>query len=73
MITDPGNKEIYSIYADGAKAAMGGFVAAPPVEGVDMKAALYETINSVMSGAKTVEEWQAEVVGAAEKISAELQ
>lgn len=73
MITDPGNKEIYSIYADGAKAAMGGFVAVSPVEGVDMKAALYETINSVMSGAKTVEEWQAEVVGAAEKISAELQ
>lgn len=73
MITDPLNKEIYSIYADGAKAAMGGFVAAPPVEGVDMKGALYETINSVMTGDKTVEDWQAEVVAAAEKISAELE
>lgn len=72
MISDPGQKEIYSIYASGAKAAMGGFVAAPPVEGADIKAALYDTINSVMTGDKTVDDWHKEVVSTVEKISAEL-
>lgn len=72
MESDPKQKEIYSIYANGAKAAMGGFAAAPPVEGADIKAALYDTINSVMTGDKTVDEWQAEIVSTVEKISAEL-
>ena len=69
LISDETNKEVYSIYDDGTKVAMGGFVAAPPVEGVDIKEALYDSINSVMTGDKTVQDWQDGVVNAATKIS----
>ncbi len=69
------NKLFYSIYDDGAKAAMGGFAAAPAVEGVDLTSAegiLFGSVNSVVNGKKTAEQWQAEVVAAVEKIAANL-
>lgn len=65
------NKLYYSVYDKGAKAAMGGFAAAPSVEGVDLTSAegiLFGTVNSVVSGNKTVEQWQKAVVEAATKI-----
>lgn len=64
-ITDENQKLFYSIYEDGAKATMGGFVQAPAVEGVDMKSALYNSIDSVANGDMTVEDWQQKVVDAA--------
>lgn len=67
---DP-NKLFYSVYDNGAKAAMGGFAAAPAVEGVDLTSAegiLFGTVNSIVSGNKTVEQWQKAVVEAAAKI-----
>lgn len=72
MGDDDPNKLFYSIYDEDAKAAMGGFAAAPPVEGVDLTSGegiLFGTINSVVSGDKTVDEWHKEVVDAVEKIS----
>lgn len=66
-------KDTFSIYADGAKAAMGGFAAAPPVEGVSMSEALFNAIDSVMTGDKTVEEWQNGVVDAAQKLHDAIQ
>lgn len=71
-ITDETTKMIYSIYADGAKAAMGGFAAAPAVEGVSMSDALYTAIDSVMNGEMTVADWQAGVVNAAKELSAAI-
>lgn len=71
MKADDANKLYYSVYDNGAKAAMGGFAAAPPVEGVDLTSAdgiLFGTVNSVVSGNKTVEQWQKAVVEAAGKI-----
>lgn len=71
---DP-NKLYYSVYDDGAKAAMGGFQSAPAVEGVDLVSGtgiLFGTINSVATGDKTVAQWQADVVEAVEKISAAI-
>ncbi|MCT4562908.1 MAG: carbohydrate ABC transporter substrate-binding protein [Maledivibacter sp.] len=65
------NKLFYSVYDNGAKAAMGGFAAAPPVEGVDLTSGdgiLFGTVNSIVSKNKTVEQWQNEVVEAAAKI-----
>jgi N-acetylglucosamine transport system substrate-binding protein len=65
------NKLFYSVYDNGAKAAMGGFAAAPPVEGVDLTSAdgiLFGTVNSIVSGNKTVEQWQKAVIEAAGKI-----
>lgn len=67
---DP-NKLYFSVYNGGAKAAMGGFAAAPPVEGVDLTSGdgiLFGTVNSIVSKNKTVEQWQKEVVEAAAKI-----
>ena len=55
------NKLFYSIYDNGATAVMGGFAATNPVEGVSMKDTLFETVNSIVSGDKTVAEWQAAV------------
>lgn len=69
MIEDPNNKLFYSIYSDGAKATIGGFAAAPAVEGVDINKALFDSINSVANGDITKEEWQQRVVDAAAKIS----
>lgn len=61
-------KLFYSIYDDGAKAVMGGFSSAETVEGVSMHDALYGTINSVVSGDKSVDEWQKIVVETADKL-----
>lgn len=69
-ISDPDSKLIYSIYSeDGVKAALGGWAQAPSVEGVSIQNALLETINSVANGDKSVEDWQKDVVDAADKIS----
>lgn len=71
MKADDPNKLFYSIYDNGTKPAMGGFAAAAPVEGVDLTSAdgiLFGTVNSVVTGNKTVEQWQKAVVDAAAKI-----
>ncbi len=75
MKEDDPNKLFYSVYDNGAKAAMGGFLAAPAVEGVDLVSGngiLFGTINSVATKDKTVEQWHNEVVAAVEKISAAM-
>ena len=52
------NKLFYSIYDTGAKPVLGGFAATDPVEGVSMTDTLFGTVNSIVSGDKTVDEWQ---------------
>lgn len=69
------NSTIYKIYEDGSLPAMGGFQAAPAVEGVDLTSGdgiLYGTINSVVTGDKTVEQWHAEVLEAVAKYRAAI-
>ena len=51
------NVMFYSIYNQGAKASMGGFAATEPVEGVSMADALLDTVNSLVSGDKTQQQW----------------
>lgn len=51
------NKLFYSVYDDGAKAALGAFAATEPVEGVNMGDTLFGTVNSLVTGDKTKEEW----------------
>ena len=68
-ITDENNKLFYSVYKDGAKAAMGTFAAAPAVEGVSIADALFQAVDSVANGDKTVQDWQAGVVDAAQKLA----
>ncbi len=66
------NKMFYSIYDSGAKAAMGGFATTDPVEGVNMVSTLFEAVNSVVSGDKTIEQWRADVAVASDKLRAAL-
>ncbi len=58
FITDEDSKTIFSIYDTGAIASMGGFAATEAVEGVSMKETLFFTIDSIVTGDKTVAEWQ---------------
>lgn len=67
------NKLFYSIYDNGASAVMGGFAATAPVEGVNMADTLFGTVNSIVSGDKTVEQWQAAVEEASDKLRAAME
>lgn len=67
------NKLFYSIYDNGASAVMGGFAATAPVEGVSMADTLFGTVNSIVSGDKTVEQWQAAVEEASDKLRAAME
>lgn len=51
------NKLFYSIYDSGAKAALGNFAATDPVEGLNFADTIFGTVNSLVSGDKTKEQW----------------
>ena len=51
------NKMFYSIYDNGAKAALGAFAATEPVEGVNFADTVFGTVNSLVSGDKTKDQW----------------
>lgn len=51
------NKLFYSIYDTGAKAALGNFAATEPVEGVNFSDTVFQTVNSLVSGDKTEQQW----------------
>lgn len=55
------NKVYYSVYDDGAKAAIGTFATTAPVEGVNIKQDVCFTMDSVVNGTKTVDDWKAAV------------
>lgn len=67
------NKLFYSIYDTGATAVMGGFAATAPVEGTTMADALFGTVNSIVSGDKTVDEWIAAVTEVSDKYRAAME
>ncbi|NAZ08730.1 MULTISPECIES: carbohydrate ABC transporter substrate-binding protein [Virgibacillus] len=59
----------YSIYEEeGALPAMGTFASTEPVPGASMGDTLYGTIDSVMSGETSFEEWQAEMEEVSDKL-----
>jgi len=51
------NKLFYSIYDNGAKAALGSFASTESVEGVSFADTVFGTVNSLVSGDKTRQEW----------------
>ncbi|WP_229070681.1 carbohydrate ABC transporter substrate-binding protein [Actinoplanes sp. DH11] len=59
----------YGLYDDPSITALvGGFANSAPVEGVSIKTTLFDTANSIISGDKTVEQWQAALHDASEKL-----
>ncbi len=56
------NIMFYSIYDNGAKAAMGGFAATNPIEGVDVSGTFFEPINSLVEGKLTIEQYKANII-----------
>ncbi len=70
---DEENQLFYSIYDTGAKAAMGGFATTNPVEGVNIQDTLFQTVNSVITGDKTVAQWRDAVLADVAKLKAALQ
>lgn len=66
--------EFYAGYSgDGVKALVGSFAATTPVPGVDLKATLFDSANSVISGTMSLDEWQAAVNDASNKLGAAAQ
>ena len=51
------NVMFYSIYDNGAKAAMGGFAAFAEIPGVDVSGTFFAPIDSLVSGTMTIEEY----------------
>ena len=67
------SKMMYGIYNDGTiKPALGAFATTDPVEGVSMAASLFDTVNSLVSGDKTVEQWKQAVKTASDALRAAL-
>ncbi|MEW2402501.1 carbohydrate ABC transporter substrate-binding protein [Streptomyces sp. NPDC046862] len=63
------NAEFYKVYEDPSVAALvGGFASTAPVAGVDIKATLFDTANSIISGDTTEAKWQAALNTASEKL-----
>ena len=61
--------ELLSVYDIGAEPVMGTFVATEPVEGLNFTDIYMGTIDSIMTGDKTVEDWQKALVEASEKLN----
>ena len=51
------NVLFYSIYDNGAKAAMGGFAAFAEIPGVDVSSTFFAPIDSLVAGTMTIEEY----------------
>jgi N-acetylglucosamine transport system substrate-binding protein len=63
------NATFYQVYEQPSVTALvGGFAGTVPVEGVDIKATLFDTANSIISGDKTEAQWQAALNEASEKL-----
>lgn len=66
------NKLFYSIYDNGAKAAMGNFAAFEAIPGVEVRTVFLDPVNSLVSGEMTKEEWMESVIVANDKMRANL-
>ena len=55
------NVMFYSIYDNGAKAAMGGFAAYSEIPGVDTSSTFFAPIDSLVAGTITIEDYEATV------------
>ncbi|KOY17880.1 carbohydrate ABC transporter substrate-binding protein [Paenibacillus xylanivorans] len=69
---DGDNKLFYSIYDNGAKAAMGAFATTDPVEGVNISDSVFASIDSLVTGAKTQQQWVEGIIKASDALRGAL-
>lgn len=67
------NKVYYSVYDNGAKAAIGTFATTAPVEGMNFKQIFCFTMDSVVNGTKTAEQWWQDVQDACKTMAEAMQ
>lgn len=65
---DGDNKLFYSIYENGAKAAMGAWAATDAVEGVNIADSVFGSVNSLVNKTLTKEEYVARIIEASDKL-----
>ncbi len=70
---DAEQKALYEFTNTATGIINGGFKATKPVEGVSIKEVMYDTIDSVATGEKTVEEWQKAIEEVSAKFRAALE
>ena len=66
------NQLFYSIYDNGAGAAMGSFAAYSAIPGIDNTTVFFVPINSLVSGTLTIEQWKANIISATDQMRANL-
>ncbi len=66
------NVLFYSIYDNGAKAAMGNFAAFDAIPGVEVRTVFLDPVNSLVSGDMTKETWVKGIIEGSDKMRANL-
>ena len=66
------NVMFYSIYDNGAKAAMGNFAAFEAIPGVEVRTVFFDPVNSLVSGEMTEEQWIEGIKTASDQMRANL-
>ncbi len=66
------NKLFFSIYDNGAKAAMGGFAAFSEIPGITTAGVFFEPINSLVGGTLTIDQYIADIKAATDQMRANL-
>lgn len=66
------NVMFYSIYDNGAKAAMGNFAPFEAIPGVEVRTVFFDPVNSLVSGDMTEEEWIEGVIAGSDQMRANL-
>lgn len=69
---DPLQVEIFEVYENGTLPVIGSFVGTKAVEGLDYKAVWCGTIDSVMTGDKTVQQWAEALQEATDRMRAAI-
>ena len=69
---DGDNVMFYSIYDNGAKAAMGNFAAFEAIPGLEVRTVFFDPVNSLVSGTMTEQEWIDSVKAASDQMRAKL-
>ena len=66
------NKMFYSIYDNGAKAAMGNFAAFSAILGVEVRTVFFDPVNSLVSGSMTEQQWIDGIKSASDQMRANI-